>query len=715
MKEENSRNKVNRLSVRVTPSTFKIIEELCEITDTPNQSELIRNCVDLLYTLYEHISFGATIRLRNNKLQISTQLPLSAVNVNKSNNCRLAELSSNIEERKAKTIQIINSKKFSARLYDLGEHLGCATNSDVVRFALDIYETVVRKLSRDDWYLSANGDSDTIVSVPGLNKSVNYGSDYEGKNDSSRSYSAIEASKDLLDTFKNLDNISTICWYVSDPIFKDGYRLIHSKGLRYVEGIHPVAFPEMTDALKRHDQNALFQENANSSGIRFRGEMCRSNVKLVSKLVKNKPIFGDFKERENIKSFVRLQYVVEDELIGLLFLSYRDQQSFTEERKVKIARFFNELSHLSYDIRQELIEVHKTTPRNPMPYRVHSGFYSASEPEDVLRSDTLHNGFHRILEVLQEGLDDSVETEGCVYLTCDDKDTLAFEAKVTSASGFVHLSLDSRSKINTLDGDSIYSWVAIRKTTLLINDLSKSNFKTFGLVVGMSIKSVLAVPLVNANELYGVLAFTSCKENAFQEHMMFHVWMAANLLTTRYVNMRQKLQISLLRSLNHGSKNKSSGPENVVEIIGQQIKSISHMDTISFWRHSPERNIYELIYSDYTNIGTTPRDRGWTSYVLKSSRFILLQLKEEGRFDAFSWDGETWNDIEDSNAPNDISRWMSDNDVKTQIGIPMLDSDNSAVGVIWLNIQSEYRTPGMHTMLELEKETNEYTPLLFVA
>src|SRR5215213_6693460 len=129
---------------------------------------------------------------------------------------------------------------------------------------------------------------------------------------------ALEAARDEL-------KAASCTFYVRDPFWSDELRLVAMPGVQIIEPMYGFAFPPHSTSVVSKGDVEIFSSDTQSDE-RLREEIDSSRDRIDAK---KQFLFGDFVEREGIKSSARLMFKVDDRVEAVLFVNFTKTKKFS--------------------------------------------------------------------------------------------------------------------------------------------------------------------------------------------------------------------------------------------------------------------------------------------------------------------------------------------------------------------------------------------------
>jgi len=142
-----------------------------------------------------------------------------------------------------------------------------------------------------------------------------------------------------LETFKAEIGADSCTFYVRDPFWQEELRLIAMPGVHIKEPMHGFAFPPHSTAVVSDGATEIFSSETESEK-RLRELMVPARDLIAAG---KRFLFGDFVERERIKSSARLMHKVNNRLEAVLFVNFVEEKKFTAALKKRLRGLLSKL------------------------------------------------------------------------------------------------------------------------------------------------------------------------------------------------------------------------------------------------------------------------------------------------------------------------------------------------------------------------------------
>lgn len=514
---------------------------------------------------------------------------------------------------------------------------------------------------------------------------------------------ASRKAETLLKTVMATLSARSCTFYVRDAIW-DEMRLVSMPGVQHREPMHGLLLPGRSiEKVCKGDSAEYFSDvDAPKNRWKLREDLSP----LLRELVTRNPLFGDFVEREGVKSCARLVYYENGIAQATLFVNFSKRRQFEDDPETcrQIESVFEELKALVPDLRDELLgEDRSALGRLAKVMRL-------SEELPALRAGTprhppattLEGFFERILTTVLETLGVNL-SDGLATIHRYRLETDILEPRKCVGT------MDAKppSKHEVASANAVITWVAAKRASLLVKDLERSDFPSTGVYFPLrnGIRSEMAVPILADSELLGVLNLESTRENAFSPSDLRAVWYAAHHAAIAHQflqagaacgqlaqGMQQVLRISHQAAMLHRSPPKEGILRSTMRLFAELLLSWTRewqpADWCDIWRWDPERS------DEFTKAGATdtapdsissPRPDGWTKYVRDMNAPVWIgEIRDASHFKPYAWDDDSgrWTLIKDvANVPRECNEGLSP-PVVCELGVPF-QADDLTVAVGW--------------------------------
>jgi GAF domain-containing protein len=353
---------------------------------------------------------------------------------------------------------------------------------------------------------------------------------------------------------------------------------------------------------------------------------------------------GNFEQREEIASTAAMPLRVNNETLGVLFVNFRRPQRFDAPQKLLIEGLGHYIA-IALKNAQTFAQLHlrRAQELSTLQY-VDRGLNRMLDLQSIL---------DKILELAEQQID---ATSAAITLY----DAKKHEFRVGAAIGGD--TEQQRMYTIPLDVHSITRWIMDHKQSVRSNNvLTEAPWRDIYFRTKPDTVSELDVPLLDGDELVGIINFEHTKEGAFTaydqaflETLAGHVVLAVKKAQT-YENEKRLVQEAQL--LNEISKEITSHLhfEHVFGLILEKATRLTKATQGMFILYDPESNILRVVDSrgmrDNLIGKTITFDQGIIGYVARTQKMVNIDPREE-----------PWKDI--------FLDWVPD--TRSELAIPML-------------------------------------------
>ena len=499
----------------------------------------------------------------------------------------------------------------------------------------------------------------------------------------------LDTIKKDLEAAKNDMNAASCTFYVHDPFWSDELRLIAMPGVQITEPMYGFAFPPHSTRVVSDGDPEIFSTNTQLDP-RLREEIGSPRDRIEAK---KQFLFGDFVERERIKSSARLMLKVDGRLEAVLFVNFIKKKKFTTalENSLRglLSQLVSDLPKLQEELRtSETDSLIQAIRMFPPTYKRSEQFNEWDQPfDEYLRS---------LLAVVMTAL----ELEpGTALGTIHNYDSHTETLRLAAHSGDVDL--DRAKSLSIAGGEGIISWVAIRRKALLISELKGSKFEQIHIPINLKgpVRSEVAIPIFGGEELLGVLNLESSLPSAFKSTCVRSLWFAVNRAAVAHRLSQQKSINTRLRDLSDGllalcaeAVGRNAGTFSLNSLADLAKRELDAA-RCGIWRYDDQNQSFELVgLSPVDFKPETPRATGWSSFIRKLGRPVWIDKKTiRGGFDVeYQVGSELAQPDPDQNAPNGLNG--TNDNVKSLLGTPIAVR-GEGIGIAWLEYESDERRP----------------------
>lgn len=511
----------------------------------------------------------------------------------------------------------------------------------------------------------------------------------------------LEAMESRAEAVRRELGATSLCFYVADPLFEGDFRLVLKPGVRYPEPLQGPRFPLKTKALSKFEESPWFCRDARSARpLREEG-----SSEEVRNLIRKNPLYGDFIEREGVKSCARLQYQQDGRLACVLFVNYSGHEEFDAPVRERIRSFFDEL----VDFQQDLAAVFRAEPwgdeLRTLPIVLQ---HFLAEHKDEGRK-ALKKGLEVIIErVLKAFGLDPRDTLGTIHVFDREKRVLRHAAQITQRPVQQELSV-----LRVNEGEGLISWAALRRRAIMVHDLRISPFRDIYRPLWEDARSELAIPMFAGADLVAVLNLESVHCNAFSEQMIRPMAWAASQMAVVWQNFLLRKYDDMLEGLlNAIDRDPGRSLQKIAEVAAREL-GFARCD---IWRYDPSQGTFTDVGANYPDLerGLWPRADGWSHYVVNRGFPVFVsEIQSRRDFVACEWNGRAWQPSEPG-APKEINSVSLDSGVQAELGVPLI-LGNLCVGVLWLKFEQAQRPPGPSVLRAIEVFARRASPIVLAA
>ncbi len=463
---------------------------------------------------------------------------------------------------------------------------------------------------------------------------------------------------------------SSCLLYLQDPGWPGEYRLIGLSGVRHTEPMFGFVYSDSArnqlqgddDLYRTYDPPELGETPPALDGI--------------PKHVRH--LFGSFRVRERVISFAR---VTENRELGdrrlILFVNYDERTEFGSQLKSSIKAALRELAELTLKLECELaaadLEWRSEATRIVSPAQTLASLdtHSLDEPDTF---------FNHVIEDALQALN-IPKDKGLGVLHLYDEEDQRLELRGFYGS----IEFLERAKSHSVRvGDGVVSWVALTKRSLVIQDLSHSEFNQFHVSINENTKSELVVPLEIGGELIGTLCLECTEPGSFLPHHAYSLWYAANKAALAY-------QLYQLASMNRklldlcGQATRAEGGAQVsLDDLAKLAKDYLKASSCEISRYNTDTRKYDAGGASFGNFIPQVRANGWTEFVRKSKCPVwITEIEQSPKYSVHVWRESEWQAGEAESEFPEINPTAIESGVRSALGIPIAIR-NDCVGVAWV-------------------------------
>jgi GAF domain-containing protein len=404
---------------------------------------------------------------------------------------------------------------------------------------------------------------------------------------------------------------------------------------------------------------------------------------ILCKLVAKDRLYGTFVEREGIMSSMRLVHREDGQIRAVLFVNFDKQiVRFPSSLRRELVRLKKEMTRF-LPIITNFLQGENTFPLK----RLLRVLQSAQEHLDVSFEANLRRILRSAMEVANLNKETSVGTVHAYDGRSRSLRLVAAEGKIDPGVA------NNYRELKVKDGHGIVSWVALRRSEILIDDIDKSEFKKIYIPTRRGVRSLLTVPILSGGErLAGVLNLESTKPRAFAPQCLRAIWCIANQGAAVY--RPAEMMQNLLRICSEAPDR--VGQPHPLNDLAELVRKYLRGDMCDIWYADPDNQRFEAVGLAHASSerGAVPRveGEGWTHYVRHMREPILINnIKSETEFTVQNWNSKrgNWRKTAKEDMPSSINALLLKLNVCEELAMPII-AQGQCVGVLWLM----YRRPG---------------------
>ena len=511
----------------------------------------------------------------------------------------------------------------------------------------------------------------------------------------SMSSPAIDAARQVLEDGVAEVGAASATFYVRDPWWTDEFRLLFLPCVRITEPMHGFLFPAGARIASGVEEDYI-GDAPNTPWLR---EALAPEVQARAAV---DPLFGDFVARERVASCARFLQVVGDRVDAVLFVNFREPVAFDDARKGGLRAVWRRLADRVADLIDEIARVQRFPGAKLVRILRPTHQLADFDPHDPGR--LRESVFGAILDAVFEALAVAPgEGLGTIHLFDADSRTL----RLAAHRGHV----DAPFPVQSVDQvEGILSWVALKRRSIVIDDLERSHFRSLHIRVRDDVRSELAVPMLAGGDLLGVVNLESTRPAWFAAEDARAIAYAANQAA---IACRLHRQLSEHRALAdrterllhvcHRAATGLGGPETAggdgrgldeLATVGRDFLRAARCD---IWQYDRRRRRFTDAGASYTEFrqGAGPRPDGLSHYVLRSRVPVwVADIRDRGSYSLRFWDAsrEAWDESPPAGAaPALLNDRLIALGVCCTLGLPIEVGDRCN-GVAWLKYDT-LRTP----------------------
>lgn len=496
---------------------------------------------------------------------------------------------------------------------------------------------------------------------------------------------SLNSAKELIESIQNQIDATSCTFYLRDPLWSDELRLVAMPGVQFTEPMYGFSFPGSYKKNLTDSDLEVFSSDIEA------GKQYHENIEFSLEGIEpqKRRLFGNFVEREGIKSSVKLIHRIDGYVEAVLFINYDTLKEFDDSLKEKIKLLFGQVIDRLPLLRDEICSPEDKNINQVV--QLFSPTYASSKKIIYERDQPLEEYLHCLLLTLTESIPELKEDQGFGTMHIYEPETQTLRMIARSDNIEFEQILPS---LSVLEGQGIVSWVAIRRQSLLINDLRKSAFHSIHSPVKQGTVSEIAIPIIAGEDLLGVLNLESFLPNAFHPIYAKSLWFAVGQAAVAYRLSRQADINTRLKNLSNGllelceeSVNKKAA-DFTLDKLAQMATDHLRAARCDIWRYTNEK--FEQVGISHSEFQPEPpRSSGLSNFIRTSKQAVwLTKIEGDANFSAHCWSNKTWNqDYADKKLPNSLNPSVTKNGVEALLGIPIMVRGQCS-GVAWLEYRS---------------------------
>jgi serine phosphatase RsbU (regulator of sigma subunit)/putative methionine-R-sulfoxide reductase with GAF domain len=482
-------------------------------------------------------------------------------------------------------------------------------------------------------------------------------------------------------------------FYVRDPWWTDEFRLMALPGVRITEPMHGFLFPAGSRIATGAEEDFI----ADAPGTPWLREAMSPALRARAEA---DPLFGDFVAREGVASCARFRHVVGDRVDAVLFINFNEPADFDAPLKERLRALWRRLVGQVAEIIDEVARVQRfpgaKLVRILKPTQQLAGF-DTHDPGLLLETvfgAILDAAFEALAVAPGEGL-------GTIHLFDAEARTL----RLAAHRGHV----DAPFPVQSVDQvEGILSWVALKRRSIVIDDLERSNYRALHIPVREDIRSELAVPMMAGGDLLGVLNLESTRPAWFSAEDARAIAYAANQAAIacrlhRQVRENRELADRTERllyvchrattGLGGAELSGTGGEAGVLDELATVGRDFLRAARCDIWQYDRRRRRFTDAGASYTEFrqGAGPRPDGLSHYVLRTRVPVwVADIQDRGSYGLHFWDaeGQRWDTSPPADgAPALLNDRLIAMRVCCTLGLPVEVGDRCN-GVAWLKYDS---------------------------
>jgi serine/threonine protein kinase/GAF domain-containing protein len=504
-------------------------------------------------------------------------------------------------------------------------------------------------------------------------------------------------------------------FYVRDPFWHDELHLIAMPGVNVKEPMHGFTFPPHSKRVVASGELEIF-----SADTRFKKEL-REDAGWSLDLIEpgKRFLFGDFVEREGIKSSARLTFAPNNRVEAVLFVNFAETTTFEDSLKETLRSLLrqcvSDLPALQSEVRaDETDDLIQAIRMFPPAYESSSGLHAWEQPKEAYLTD--------ILRVTMEALE---LKPGTAFGTIHEYDHKT--QTLRRVTHFGDIKVERAEEQSVVNGEGIISWVAIRRKALLIRDLKHSKFAEIHVPINLDksreVQSEVAIPIFAGELLLGVLNLESFLPQAFRPMCVRSLWFAVNraAVAQKLLRINERIEFLIDRFLDLCHEAVLTGGTTSFSLNRLAELAATELDATrcGIWRYDEIADAFELVgVSPADHRPQPPSSDGMTRFILQMYRIQrlawplrIIRENESAEFEIECWNGEDWTQPPSEIRPPKKMNPGVDARVKSLLGIPIKGRLN-CVGVAWLEYEEDRERPLVNQLVKLAARFTGYAGLV---
>ena len=424
----------------------------------------------------------------------------------------------------------------------------------------------------------------------------------------------------------------------------------------------------------------------------------------LQELADANPLFHDFCLRERVRSCARLIATAGGEPVATLFVNFQELRS-EEDVRGTLEKLMSDLVELLPGIKVELCEHWKLRAGETL-----AQLTRILKPIEALGSilSEPSAGSH-LEEILRAVL---------VAFHIEPESGFATIYVMNPLTGRLECRAASKPDLGiprVAENESIASWVALKKRSLLIPDFEKSAFRTLQIPCTHPVRSQLAVPMISADESIGVIDVQSADPRSFNADHVRTLWHAANqaAVVLRLANQAEEQEAlvrrktALLDFYHDAAENDARDSGQLMDRLAGVIQHWASADSCSVYARSEKDELTLVGVHPSRNLNIKLRKKGWSRVALHEFRPVWVDHGPDGSGDmrGLLWreapeDGgkPRWEKVR-KGAPKGSNRHARSCRIHLGIPIPLF---NEQIGIAWVHyVDRVPEPPSAEVMSEL--------------